>query len=391
MMRLTRTSKIFKGTKRPGELHILVFGDVHLGNSRNSANEMIVGLMSFFKDPDFVSNLDAIFIEGDLFDTGLSYNYDRLPVIQTWMCWLLTKCVKHNIILRVLEGTPSHDNKQSKNFLTLIETMGIKDKIDFLYADNMIIEEHPIIGSILYVPDEWSTSCEFTYESAKKLILSYGKEQVDFILMHGAFDHQLPMPPVHNGALWQELVQYAILVGHVHTHSISGKIIAAGSTDRCEHGNEEPKGALHIVVSERGLDINFIENIHAKKFVTVDCRGLSVEETLNKLKEYSTFPPNSYIRLYVRKTDNASNAIQFLSADYPDFYWDRKLERDDAEIVNVGNALPEVQMQPVSITKENITEILLDYANKKFQNDPRVPSNMLEDIRNKIGEICQEL
>lgn len=374
----------FNLAKRPGTLNMLVFGDCHLGNTLNKAHEMIVGLMSFLKDPKYARELDVILIEGDLFDANLMYNHEALPDIHGFMTWLIRKCVEHNIVLRILEGTPSHDNKQSNNFVSLIESMGVT--IDFKYVADMMIEEHPILGTILYVPDEWSTSAEHTYESAAKLIASYGLEQVDFILMHGAFDHQLP-PPHHIGDLWQPLVKYAIFVGHIHTPSIHGKIIASGSTDRCEHGNEEPKGASRVRIDHAGVHVSQFENIFAKKFITIDCRDLSVEETLAKVETYTSLPKGSFLRLHVKKTDNSSSALKFLAAEYPNFVWAPKIENDETEVFNTSGLLPMVNLTAMSVTKDNIQSVLLDYAATSCLE---ITASDLLAIKNRLGVLCSE-
>ena len=87
----------------------LVFSDVHLGHPRTTTEEIIDHLNAFFNDFTNFTDLDAIFIAGDLFDRLLDNHSDEYHRIVIWCAKLLQFCVKHNIKLRVLEGTPSHD------------------------------------------------------------------------------------------------------------------------------------------------------------------------------------------------------------------------------------------------------------------------------------------
>lgn len=384
------TEKKFKLTKSPGSLNVLTFGDVHLGNSRNKAHEMLPGLLSLLprSEKEWLK-LDAIMIEGDLFDESLPFNYDGLSSINAFLVILVKKCIKHNVILRTLEGTPSHDNKQTKYLLTLIENMGVGDQIDYKHFDTLAIEEHPILGSIMYVPDEWSTSMEHTYEEAVKLLSVYGLDQVDMILMHGAFDYQLP-PPTHNREAWEKLVRYVIMIGHVHTRSQLGKVVASGSTDRCEHGNEEPKGASWITIRAQGFVVEFIENKFTKTFKTIDCGGLSVEETMAKIREYGNEPPGSYLRLRVRHTDNASHSLKFISAEFPDFIWDCIYEKTDKEFVNTEGVLPKLEIKSLSVNRSNLASIVLDFARQKFREESPLTEGDEHDLRMALEELCQE-
>lgn len=381
----------FNGTKRAGYLNMAVFGDVHLGNALTKANETIQGLIKMFPRNKATAELDLIVIEGDLFDEGLMYNSEYLPNIQTWMIWLINRCVEYNIVLRCLEGTPSHDNKQPKNFLTLIEAMGVD--IDFKYIDDLLIEEHPVIGTVLYVPDEWSTSPDHTYQSAKSLMATYGLTQVDYAIMHGAFEYQLPpiaAEVTHNSKAWQELVRYAIFVGHIHQRSKRGKIEAAGSFDRHTHGDEAPKGHLRATLTSEGINTTFVENLLAKKFITIDCRDLSVEDAMTKIKKQLDIPKGSFIRLLALTTDNTSTAASFLAAEYPHYHWKVEIKSSEAE-TNVQKlaTMPKVSLFSRSITPQNIESVVMDYASKRYVGDMALDEESINKLKKALGALCK--
>ena len=60
--------------------------------------------------------LDIIILAGDVFDRQLQLAEDVVFEIHQWMCSFLALCKKYDITLIVLEGTPSHDWKQSEWF-----------------------------------------------------------------------------------------------------------------------------------------------------------------------------------------------------------------------------------------------------------------------------------
>lgn len=348
----------FKLTKCAGKLNLAVFGDVHLGNRRTLAPDVIRGLDSFFPDGPETQALDLIIIEGDLFDEGLMFYCEFLGRIQSWMFRLLRLCHDNNIALRVLEGTPSHDMHQSRQFITLLETSGFE--IDFKYVEDLEIEKHPKFGNILYVPDEWGNSAEHCYTSARNLLALHGLKQADFCIFHGGFEYQLPPHigiPTHDSNAWQELVVYALFAGHIHQFSKRGKIVAAGSVDRYTQGDEGAKGHVRATLSASGCTFTFRENLFAKKYITIDCRNQSVEDALVIIKSSLNVPPGSFLRLKYTSLDNLVTMKTYLRVEYPEFYWDDIVE--DAGTAKLENKLlPETIHQSVHLNASNLSSML---------------------------------
>lgn len=358
-----KTSK-FTNTKTEGELSFLVFGDVHLGHPQTKADEIVPKLYRLLPDNEATRKLDIIVIEGDLFDQILLYNSEYLAIIKTWMIWLLTKCKKYDITLYVLEGTPSHDMRQPKHFVTYNEAYGIN--ADLHYIDRLHLERSERFGiSILFLPDEWDSPLENCYTSAKRLLNDHGLEKADFAVMHGSFDHQLPPNlgiPVHNGDLWQSIVEYYIFVGHVHFYSQKGKIIASGSFDRLKHGEEKPKGYVRAIVRENGRhDLRFVENKEAKVFLTIDCTGCEGESALKVIEAaIEGKPKGSHFRLMGKKDDGIKTARTYMQDRYPDYYWDEPKFTDDA-VIN-KTVLPSIELvyEPIHLTRDNLQTLLTE-------------------------------
>ena len=236
----------------------LTLSDVHLGHKRTSTEEILKNLYIFFKDftGEVYSDLDFIFIAGDLFDGLLDYsgNDREIHSIKLWLNSIMRFCHKYSIALRILEGTPSHDWKQSFMAVTIYEIIDLP--FDFKYVNSLYIEQHSK-ATILYIPDEWTSSTDTTYKQVKELMNNIHIDSVDIAIMHGAFEYQLRQAPAkvqkHNEHLYESIVKYAINIGHIHTHSVHGKIIAQGSFDRLAHGEEEKKGAVvcHLLLHSK--------------------------------------------------------------------------------------------------------------------------------------------
>src|ERR1700739_1745074 len=99
---------------KTSKLNIASISDVHLGASRTPTTGILKNLRAAFPDNEETAQLDLICFVGDVFDTLLTLNYDDLVAIKLWINDFLRLCAKHDIVVYVLEGTPSHDWWQSQ-------------------------------------------------------------------------------------------------------------------------------------------------------------------------------------------------------------------------------------------------------------------------------------
>ena len=140
------------------DISYLVISDIHLGHKRNQTTDILHNLDNFFdfySDTCSYKDLDIIFIAGDMFDSLLDFSGTEIHEIIVWLDKLMRFCGKHKIKLRVLEGTPSHDWKQSKIVDTMHNMMYFFTSADIKYIDTLYIEHIKDLELyILYVPDE---------------------------------------------------------------------------------------------------------------------------------------------------------------------------------------------------------------------------------------------
>ncbi len=349
-------------TGKTKNLEILVFGDVHLGHPNTTTPEIVASLYRILPDTEENHNLDFIFIEGDLFDSLLYMNFEFSDDIKLWAMWLVRYCAKHQIALRVLAGTPSHDMGQpEKLFGPIVESY--EGDIDYKFFGTLHLEHHDKTGAtILYLPDEFITPIEDAFPMAQKLIQDHGLTQVDFICMHGGFEYQYPANcgiPSHNSELWQTLVRYWIMIGHVHTSSQCGKIVASGSLDRLKHGEESPKGFTRITVGKGINRAKFIENKGAKIYKTIECDGIEVDDLLVTVKQLiAKYPKGSYFRFAGKPESGVKTLAAYCSTKYPTYKWS-ELERKDESVTSVKEVgAVEIEFQPIDLTKENLPELI---------------------------------
>lgn len=360
--------------------------DVHLAHPKTKTKKIIAGLKAIYPDNEETAALDVIFIHGDLFDRLVTLNDEVVGEIEAYFFWLLRLCVRHDIALRILEGTPSHDWKQSRRIIEINNHAELG--CDVKYIDKLCIEYMERFDcNVLYIPDEWQSSTEKTLEEVKELLRAKGLQQVDIISMHGSFDFQLP-PHVkahkHDSEAYLSLSKYAVFVGHDHTHARYKHIVAQGSFDRLTHGQPEPKGHVRFTCHPDGsTEFKFIENKLATKYITIDCTDLSMEESLRLVSnQVESLPPDSHVRLRALNTSPIfTNMVTFV-AMWPMFVWSKDpktLEVEREEIFEFDNSdIPE----GISITRENITDLLLERLSKR---------TLSEDVLNTIKQTLQEI
>lgn len=352
------------------KLKIASFYDIHLGHHRTTTEHIIEGFNKILDDEVELSTWDIIAFPGDLFDRALMLTHQSLGDILMFFSRLLKKCEKHDITILVLEGTPGHDWKQSKVFKFVLDA--IKEhqplKVDLHYVDKLCVEYLPKFGiNVLYVPDEWNTDVQDTYDEAVQAIHARGLEQVDFCLFHGAFNYQIDAnlnPKAHNEDLWCSLVKYYIFAGHVHFRSQYKNILVGGSFDRLAHGEEQDKGWVTCEIKEDGEhEIIFHENPHATKYITVDVRGKEPEEVLNLVKETcKELPPQSHIRLFTYDRDAINDATKHLKNEYPLIFFTIKVDKKEKQQRTLKIA--PTKFESIDLNPENIQRIVLDKLNQ---------------------------
>jgi hypothetical protein len=352
----------------------LVLSDIHLGHKNTSAEYICNNLDKFFNhystDSQF-SQLDIIFIAGDLLDDLLDMKDDDVNQYTLWMYRLMSFCLRHKIKLRVLKGTPSHDWDQPAFTRTLHQI--ISSELDFKYIDTLSIEIMDDLSlNILYVPDEWSSSSQETYRQVEGLLKEKNLNQADIAIMHGLFRYQMPEVGKesikHDEQSYLDIVAYFINIGHIHTHSTYGRILAQGSFDRLAHGEEHPKGAMMMIIHPDGEgEYFFIENKNAKIYKTIKLKDSDIQKSLSKIdKKVINLPKGSYVRIVADSNHPVYVAFEDLKRSYPELIFKKESTRDDKYQVNKDKPILEQHYLTVQITPNNIKELLKEAMKDKY-------------------------
>jgi hypothetical protein len=350
-------------TKKPGVFRYLSLGDVHLGHRSTPASHIIRNLELTITD-ELLKEVDMLIITGDLFDRQLNNGDEVVHQINRWMTLLMLRCAAFNVMMRIVEGTPSHDREQSRFFTE--QKINADIKVDLHYTKNLSIEYiEKLDAYFLYVPDKHNPSTDVTLAEVKQQMAELGITQVDFAIMHGAFSYQLPAivpEPTHNEEEYLKLVKHQILIGHVHLMTVNERILAAGSFDRICHNDEGAKGMFKVTVKQDGKwERTFIENRGAKKYVTLECHGMDTKQLNYAIKEFiRDLPKGSAVRLRCNPNDVANGDIDVYKKEYPQLDWTVTVDKVESKKNTVAETFQAFDMsQFKAITRDSIRELLV--------------------------------
>lgn len=340
------------------EINLLSVSDIHLGHRRTSTSYIVDNLYSEINNNPVLNKINIIFIAGDIFDRLLTLPSDDISPIMRWAHSLLRVCSEKNISLRILEGTPSHDWGQSELFNTLAANIS---NLDFKYINILCIDKIEKYDlDVLYIPDEWTSSTATTLKQVKTLMKSNGLDKVDLAIMHGMFDYQVPQnkneDAKHISEEYLSMVRHYIFIGHVHKFSFFDRIIAQGSFDRLNQGEEEPKGFVIASIKGEVDSYQFIENKNAKIYKTIDIKTNSDKEISRVRKILDKLPKDSYVRIRLKTDSDLINQVNEIKKEYIFLNMDKQIKDEETtdSIVEVINHEYEV----LTITPENIKALL---------------------------------
>jgi DNA repair exonuclease SbcCD nuclease subunit len=340
--------------------------DVHLGHLKTPTLHIIQSFKTSILTEEN-KNLDVLFIAGDLFDRLLDLNSKEVQLIIEFFNYLLTYCYANNILLRVLEGTPSHDWQQSSTLVKLNEIR--THKCDLKYHKFLDIEYIERIGKyVLYIPDEWTNSHDELELQIQEKLNQYSITKVDIAILHGQFKYQFAGKPYHGFHFKEEyflnLVSGYIHIGHYHMFSKFDRILANGSLERLAHGEEAPKG--YVIVEDDNY--TFIENKNSYTYVTLNITNATTLDRLDK--HISKYPVNSYIRLLLSKDHEFNINFNEIKLRYLDYNMKKIIKENISDKNSVTYILDEgdeLQVSDSFILDSNIHQTLINNIKAKHE------------------------
>lgn len=375
-------------TMKNSKLNAIVFSDVHLYHDKTKTEYIIENLYRAFPRTEKLRDVDIIFITGDLFDHEVFMPNPDVQHVFNFIYYLFNICSTYDIVLRVLEGTPSHDWKQAKAMTMVNENLPIP--IDFKHVMTLSIEHMDRFGiDVLYVPDEWGNSCSDTFLEVQQLLDENNLEKVDLAMMHGCFNYQFPVnlvgkPDVHDEKSYLDITRYLIFIGHYHTPSIYERIHVPGSFDRLKHGEEEDKGHLEFTIYDTGAyNVDFVKNENAMVYKTLDLSDTPVSECIRHI--HRLIPDETkecYIRILANKEDAIYSGLNELRLTFPNIRFSVSL-KDKSKIKDKMVSETQDIVRPNTLSLDNIVDLM---RVRLIENHPEHADSYLELLKEIMNE-----
>lgn len=372
-------------------LKCISISDIHLGINRIPADSIPARLRTYLY-PHLTKDLDILFIVGDFFDGDISMSsqvsHESLLVISE----LVHLAIQNDFLIRVVQGTFSHDKHQLQCFTTSKpvynrhneEVVKVFNTIDIEFIKSLNT-------SIMYIPDDLAT--KDAIGAIRACLDNNSVTQVDIMLHHGYFTHLLPrgMPHTPSNTLDEtvvaKLVKGIVLNGHIHSSSVHKKVVNNGSFDRLAHGEEESKGffVFKLYRSNNKVELKFIRNKKATIRHTVNLIYFKddIVSALQKFKEELHIAGEDadgdifFIRVFSDNLNIRQGAIEYAINTFPNV----KMEIKKTRSVAVDKAISDLHRLsglPV-ITDSNLPSRVLDYTKK---SKPTLDINYIKDKLN---------
>jgi UDP-2,3-diacylglucosamine pyrophosphatase LpxH len=376
-------------TKSSLTKNILVFSDVHLNHKKTNTRFIIENIKTYIHEVINKESIDCVFIAGDLFDSLMYLNSIELSPIIAWIDTFLTLCSERGTSVRVLEGTPSHDWRQSRLFNSIISVNPhLKNKLDFAYHDDLTIEHVSKLGmNVLYIPDEYGLTAEYTFDAVLKKLKEHNLSKVDLVIMHGLFDFQelgtngIPKSKsTHQSINYLNICNRYIFVGHSHIHTFYKRILVEGSFDRLAHGEESSKGFIVAKLDNdpENDEFYFVENKGAKIYKTIEARNDDIDKFRKLIERHvAKHPVGSHFRILIRNTFSIYPNVDLVFKDYPDYYFTKKpIDTKKEETIS---KIDKVKSTGITINKNTLKGIVVDKINT-YKSDPIIKELALKQL-----------
>ena len=271
--------------------------------------------------------LTVLTIAGDLFHNILKQDDPSAKVAIEWLHHLCQISLYKGFVVRVIQGTPTHDGKQLSMFKFLEKDYPIK-----LYDD---ITQERIAGvTYLFIPEKtWNSYDEF-FETAFKY-----REKSDVVVFHGMVEGINPMIEKnyeqHNRRK-DICIKVQDILGHIKMYCVGGHIhkrisvnpriwyTGALSTWSMADANDFNRGYDVIEHHEDGsFNIIFKRNMECARYITIDMTNMFTRNNMNEIKGF----------LFLTKKDKGLNDIVRIDVDF------QFLQQDKKDIFNVMKSM----------------------------------------------------
>ena len=306
-----------------GKLVTATIADIHIGkkSAERLRKELEEGFLKYIEDEK--DNLDLVTIAGDYFDRIIRFNEPAGVLALDTLDRIIETAKNGHFLVRIIQGTKSHDNNQLDVFNSYEETYpDILKIITKVTKETINLKGHEL--KVLYLPEEYPTDPDSYYQD-------YFSDHYDLIYGHGMTDivgfsfsdwkdegENISFgTPVHNTDKLLDLSSGPVMFGHIHNKkSYKDKFYYTGSYSRYAFDSQEPKGWL---VSEINPDdtsdytVEFKENKLAPTYGIIEVDTLPLEEGTDLLELLKTMSSMYDYSKIISSDDNKLKIIRQLS------------------------------------------------------------------------------
>ncbi len=371
----------------------LVISDIHLFHGRTKTHEIIEHLDVFFGNYDgsVWSTLDLIIIAGDLFDQPIDLGTHEVNEACTWLTRLMYFCNHFGIALRIMEGTPSHDSKQSRISEILFKRF---PDLDYKYISDItidkIVSKTNVVIHTLFVPDKIRDNERIAFRDVQELMTEKCLDMVDISVTHGMYyhlcDYAINTDHLHFVDDYESITKHFVSNGHVHTFNVHGRIITEGSFDRLAHGEEEAKGGVYFEIHQDNPSLDkylFVENKLAKQYRAVTLKSNDRDKSLAAVsKVFDSLPMGAYAEIRAKKDHPLILGFSEIKKLYPQLNVTKKIIDTNKPAATKATELTTTEYVPLPINKSNIVDMIMGELKHSDY-----PVDELLDVRSELESI----
>ena len=293
--------------------------DVHWGaaDPEKLDQELREHLYSFVQENH--EEIDYLTVLGDYFDKQLGLNDKSAKYALAFLNELVYFCMTHEIKVRLLRGTATHDFNQLQAF-SIFETLSededgspdfriiSKSESEFLFPN----------FKVLYVPEEYPKNFEDYYGELLAPASNYNAVFGHGTLEFQAFANQkqeserpINTAPVFSMKRFASICNGPIVFGHIHTRvNWKKKAFYCSSFTRTAHGESGIKGFCY---SDTGLldgdfSVEYVDNTSAPEYKTFDFdKLLDRYETIEEIGKIATKLAKKYYKIRIRFAESYPN------------------------------------------------------------------------------------
>lgn len=257
----------------------VAINDIHFGVAESTRifNELNSVFIPFLEN----NEIDILVIDGDYFDKKISLMDNATYLATTIMSKIVKLAIEKKFIIRMVQGTRTHDLNQPDTVFKHYEDF---PELDFRIIKE--VEKENILGhDFLFIPEEYILDPDDYYKEYKKEDARYSA-----IFGHGTWENQalpgmieesnnreIKTAPVFMFDEWKHTIPTGFIsFGHIHQRSIyKNKVYYSGAFSVWGFGEKSQRGFTYFEIDEDGTSkIEFKDNTEAPIFDTVSVKNL---------------------------------------------------------------------------------------------------------------------